>query len=440
MNFSAASIKIGITEGIRRTAGVIKPALRTAPSPTRSGAPEGEPPEKFSEKLTKLLRRGVRTANVSDLAAKVKQKSLRDFFARAQFSSFLIGRLSVREQTLFAKRLSFLIGAGVPVLESLHVLREQTTSKNVQKVLTHVIKDVANGRFLSGALGRFQNLFGEFAINIVRVGESSGVLAQNLRYLAEELEKKEALRKKVIGALVYPIFITVATLGVTALLTVYIFPKILPIFNSVGVKLPITTRILIAVSSFLRENGLWLLLVLAVVGIGTVILHRNVPAFRMVSDRVMLRLPLAGRIMQFFNMANITRTFGLLLKSGGTIVGAVETTARTTRNRVYRRELDRALEHVKRGEQISEHFKKHPGLFPILVAHMVAIGEKTGNLSDTLVYLSNLYEEEVNSLTKNLSSLIEPVLMILMGLLVGFVAVSVITPIYEITQTLSNQI
>jgi len=258
--------------------------------------------------------------------------------------------------------------------------------------------------------------------------------------LGSELEKKEALRRTVVSALVYPIFVTAATLGVTGLLMVYIFPKILPIFSSVGVKLPITTVILIEVSSFLRSYGLALLGVLVAISVGLVVLHRNVSTFRIVSDRILLKIPISGRIMQNYNMANITRTFGLLLKSGVTVVDAIETTAQSTRNRVYQRELQRAAEHVKKGEQVSDHFKKHRGLFPILVSHMISIGEKTGNLSDTLVYLSGMYEEEVDTMTKNLSHAIEPVLMIVMGLLVGFVAVSVISPIYEITQTISEQI
>jgi len=369
-----------------------------------------------------------------------KENSLRKKLSKVNFSSFLVGRLSVKEQTLFAKRLSFLIGSGVPVLESLYVLEEQTTSKSMVRVLKQVSKDVENGRFLSTALARFQTLFGDFAINIIKVGESGGVLSQNLQYLAEELEKKEALRKKVIGALVYPIFITISTVGVTGLLTVYIFPKILPIFSSVGVKLPWTTKVLIAVSGFLSKHGFLVVGILFVLSVGTIVLHRNVIPFRMFMDRVLLKIPIAGKIMQFFNMANITRTLGLLLKSGGTIVDSLETTAQTTRNLVYRSQLMKAAEHVKKGERVSDHFKKHRGLFPILVSHMVAIGEKTGNLSDTLVYLSGMYEEEVNTHTKNLSNSIEPVLMIVMGLLVGFVAVSVITPIYEITQTISNQI
>ncbi|MCI0619908.1 type II secretion system F family protein [Candidatus Wolfebacteria bacterium] len=350
------------------------------------------------------------------------------------------GRLSTKDQSLFAKRLSFLIKAGVPVLESLHVLRKQTESRRAGRVLDRVIQDVANGRFLSGALDRYRRHFGEFAINIIRVGESSGVLSQNLHYLAEELEKKEALRKKVISALVYPIFITLATLGVTSMLTVYIFPKVLPIFNSLSVELPLTTRILIGVSDFLKAYGLPLLGVVLAVSIALVVLHRNVKQFRIVSDRVFIHLPLSGLIMRNYNMANICRTLGLMLKSGVMVVDALETTAETTRNRVYRAHLRHAAEHVKRGEQISQHFQKHSVLFPVVMSHMIAIGERTGNLSDTLVYLSELYEGEVDSLTKNLSSAIEPVLMILMGLLVGFVAVSVITPIYEITQNLSNQI
>jgi len=352
----------------------------------------------------------------------------------------LIGRLSIKEQVLFAKRLSFLIRSGVPVLDSLHVLRDQALSRSTTHVLDRVVKDVANGRFLSKSLDRFRHHFGEFAINLIEVGESSGVLSQNLAYLAEELEKKEALRKKVISALVYPIFITLATLGVTSMLTVYIFPKILPIFNSLSVTLPITTRILIGVSDFMKSYGLILFAVLVVLGIGLLILHRNVKSFRMVSDRVLLRIPISGRIMQFYNMANLCRTLGLLLKSGVAVVDALETTARTTRNRVYRAHLHKASIHARKGARVSEYLKEHKFLFPIIATHMVSIGEKTGNLADTLVYLSELYETEVDAQTKNLSHAIEPILMITMGLLVGFVAISVITPIYEITQNLSNSI
>lgn len=351
----------------------------------------------------------------------------------------LLGRrLSTRDQMFFARRLSFLVGSGVPLLESLEVLLEQVSSRALTHVLTRTVEDVRNGKALAVALSRFSGQFGEFAINIIKVGESGGALATNLRYLAEELEKKDALRKKVVSALVYPIFITVATLGVTGLLTVYIFPKITPIFNSLNVDLPLTTRILIGVSAFLREYGLVLVGVLLVLAVILVVLHRNIRAFRALWDRMLLALPIAGGMVQYYNMATLSRTLGLLLTSGTSIVEALHTTRDTMRNLTYRAELDRAIEHVRAGEKISAHFRRHQRLFPSMVSHLVAIGERTGNLADTFIYLSEFYEGEIDTSAKNLSNALEPALMIMMGVLVGFVAVSVITPIYEITQTLSR--
>lgn len=351
---------------------------------------------------------------------------------------FAFRRLSTREQMFFARRLSFLVGSGVPLLESLEVLQEQTTSRALSRILLQVSADVRNGRFLSDALKRYRGYFGEFAINIIKVGESSGVLAQNLKHLAEELEKKDALRKKVISALVYPIFITIATLGVTGLLTVYIFPKITPIFNSLNVDLPVTTRVLIMVSEILRAHGLWMIVGLIVLTILFVVLYRTLKPVRYVLDRIALMIPIAGRMVQYYNIATLCRTLGLLLKSGTSILEALHTTRDTTRNLRYKKELTNVIEHVRGGEKIARHFEKHPGLFPSLVSHMIAIGERTGNLADTFIYLSDFYESEVDTSAKNLSNALEPALMILMGVLVGFVAVSVITPIYEITQTLSR--
>jgi type II secretory pathway component PulF len=349
-----------------------------------------------------------------------------------------VRRLSTRDQMFFARRLSFLVGSGVPLLESLEVLLEQASSRALTRVLARTVEDVRNGKSLAAALGRFSGQFGEFAVNIIRVGESGGALAVNLRHLAEELEKKDALRKKVVSALVYPVFITIATLGVTGLLTVYIFPKITPIFNSLNVDLPLTTRLLIGVSTFLREHGLALIGACVVLAAALVVLHRSVRVFRVFWDRLILTLPIAGGMVQYYNMATLSRTLGLLLKSGTSIVEALYTTRDTTRNLIYFAELDRAIAHVQGGENVSAHFRKHRGLFPPMVSHLVAIGERTGNLADTFIYLSEFYESEIDTSAKNLSNALEPALMIMMGVLVGFVAVSVITPIYEITQTLSR--
>jgi type IV pilus assembly protein PilC len=350
----------------------------------------------------------------------------------------LFARMPLKDQKLFAKRMSFLVKAGVPILESLHILKSQSKSRGTVAVFEGVIVDVSNGQYLHTALGKFNRLFGDFAVNIIKVGETSGGLADNLEYLAVELEKRHALRKKVLGALVYPAFVTVATLGVSALLTAYIFPKILPIFSSLSVELPITTRALLAVSNFLRDYGLISLGVLVLVIIGVLVLHRTNETFRHILDRLLLKIPIVGRIALNYNMANFCRTLGTLLRGGMNVTEAIKVTGDTTANLAYRREYHRISEKVMIGQQISTHLVEYPGYYPAILSHMIAIGEKTGNLSDTLLYLSDMYENEVDELTKNLSNSIEPVLMIFLGLLVGFVAVAVITPIYEVTKGLSR--
>lgn len=369
---------------------------------------------------------------IQDIGSKAR------FFGAIRDGISLFSRLSIRDRMFFARRLSFLIRAGVPLFESLQVLSEQTSSRALSKILKRAINDVRNGRFLADSLTHYKEQFGEFGVNIIRVGESSGALAENLERLAEELEKKDVLRKKVISALVYPIFITVATLGVTGLLTVYIFPKITPIFNSLDVTLPLTTRILVWTSTLLRGYGLLIIGALIVLMVILIVLYKKIRVFRLFWDTLLLSLPIGGSLIKSYNMAVLCRTFGFLLTSGMSIVEALSTTGNTTRNLVYKRELVKIIEHVKAGEKISTHFRDHQRIFPSMMSHMVSIGERTGNLADTFLYLSDFYEGEVDTATKNLSNALEPALMIVMGILVGFVAVSVITPIYEITQTLSR--
>ncbi len=347
-------------------------------------------------------------------------------------------RFSIKDQVLFAKRLSFLVNAGVPILESLYILQEQTKGKGHKRVLERIIRDVANGSTLSTSLARHKYIFGDFAVNLIRVGESSGILGKNLNYLADELKKKSDLRRKAIGSLIYPIFITIATLLLTALLTVFIFPKILPIFSSMNVTLPLSTKILIFISKFLQDHGLALAGVIVVLAIVYATLHRKVAPFRFFMDRVMLRMPIMGNMMQQYNMANFSRTLGLLLKSGVPVMQSVAVVGDATRNMVYRRECYALAKRIEQGEQLSKYLKERGSKFPSILAHMVAVGEKTGKLSDTLLYLSEYYETEVDERTKNLSHTIEPVLMIFLGVMVGFVAVSVISPIYQITQSLGR--
>ncbi len=357
--------------------------------------------------------------------------------AQSTLGSATFVRFSSREQTLFAKRMSFLIKAGVPIIECIHIIRSQTKSKTKKKIYDSILNDVANGQYLATSLSKFKRFFGDFAINLIRVGEAGGILSQNLEYLADELKKKHELQKKVIGTLVYPTFITVSTIGLAALLTAYIFPKLMPIFTSLHVDLPWSTRALIWTSEYLRHWGLLTLLGVVLVFVALIVIRNRFEQVRMLGDRVLLNLPLAGNLARAYNLTNFCRTLGLLLRSGITLAEGIRITGETTKNRVYREAAFDLSKRVIRGETVSKGMLEHTNVYPDILTQMLVIGEKTGSLSSTLTYLAEMYEHEVEDLTKGLSSSIEPVLMVVMGLLVGLIAVSVITPIYSITQHLS---
>lgn len=350
------------------------------------------------------------------------------------FSSY--ASFSTKKQTFFAKRLSFLIKAGVPMLESIHVIKDQTKPKGEIKVFNKIIADVSNGQTLSNSLSRFKNVFGNFAINVIKAGENSGTLIDNLSYLADELKKKEQLRKKIVGAMLYPIIVTFATFGITGFLTIYIFPKIIPLFESLNAKLPFSTRIIIYLTNVIRQDGLWILLGLTIVVVAIVLMIKKIPKVRFAYDGFILKIPIFGPMVMNYNLTNTLRTLGLLLKSGISLTEALNVTADTTENVQYKDAFIGISDGVMKGKNLSELIQKYPAIFPAMLTHMISIGEKSGSLSNTLIYLSEYYEHEFDDQTKNLSSTIEPVLMIIMGIMVGFIAISVITPIYEITNSI----
>ena len=346
-------------------------------------------------------------------------------------------RMSIKDQTFFIKRLSFLIKAGVPMLESLTMIRDQTRQSGYVTVLDTVIQDVSNGQYLSTSLTKFRHIFGDFSINIISFGESTGILSDNLIYLAEELKKKNALRKKILGAFVYPAVVTVATFAITGFLMVYLFPKITPVFSSLRIALPLSTRMVIFMSNFLIHHGLTLVGFLAVLTIACIVAIKKVLIFHFYFDKFIMKIPTIGNVVKNYNLANVTRTIGLLLKSGIPVGETLEITTKVSGNLVYKKEFKTIVKVVNRGEQMSVYLAKHRDLFPDVLTQIISVGERTGNLSNSFIYISELYESEVEEFTKNISTLIEPVLMIIMGVMVGFIAIAIITPIYSITQNLT---
>ncbi len=394
---------------------------------------------KISSLKAKLKTDWLKETDALNFAAKKVTEWKTNLFKRAVLNdkmkkSFL--RLSLKDQILFIKQLAILIRAGVPIFSALQMLKKQSTSRTMNIIMDQVIKDVENGRYLATTLGKFKKIFGDLTINIIAIGEISGTLSSNLDYLATTLKKKQALRQKVISASIYPTFIVIATLLMTIMLTVFVFPKIIPVFKSVNYQLPWTTKFLIFASEFLGSHGILALLIVMAFIIFFMLLLK-IENFHFWYDKTLFYLPMIRKLIQTYNTTNICRTIGLLLNSGSGIVRAFQITSDTTINLVYKKELNNMADQLSKGEKISTQISRDTKLFPLMVSQMMSVGESTGKLSDTLLYLADIYEDEMDELTKNLSTTVEPMLLIFMGILVGFIAISIITPIYGITQHLT---
>lgn len=352
----------------------------------------------------------------------------------SRYFSRLFQRVSLQDRINFARHLSIVVKAGIPVFTGLRIIRSQAGSKTLKRILDDAITDVSNGRLLSDSLERRRDIFGEFFVNIIRVGEASGTLAQNLLYLAEEMKKSKSLKSKVRSAMVYPAVILVATIAVTAFLTFFVFPKLLPVLLGLGVKLPATTLALISIVDFLTRYG-----IITVVGTILIIfivrmLLKHVQLLRYAVNEAIIFLPTIGNLIISLNVVNMCRVLALLLKSGTNIVEALAITASTFNNPIYKKLIDEAGEEMKKGGQLALFFSRHKNFIPTLVSGMVEIGEDTGNLEDNLSYLAEYYSEEVEYKLQDFTSILEPLMLLIMGLLVGFVAISIITPIYSISQ------
>lgn len=313
------------------------------------------------------------------------------------------------------------------------MIRKQTTSRNLLRIVDQIVIDISNGQFLATSLARFPEVFDGFFVSIVKVGESSGTLASNLLYVAEEMKKSHDLKNRIRSAMVYPFIIMLATITLTSFLVFFVFPKILPIFAILHVQLPLPTRILIAVAEFLISKGLWIIVGLVGFFIGARVLLSVTP-IRFLFDKAFFALPIFSQLTIEINMASFTRVLAVLLRGGIKIVDALNITAQTFDNLVYKRELLAAAEEIKKGGQLAPYLSKHGRIFPLLLTGLIEIGENTGNLEDNLGYLSDYYREEAEMSIRNLTTLVEPLMLLIMGMVVGFVAISIITPIYQITQ------
>lgn len=344
---------------------------------------------------------------------------------------------NLRDVTIFSRQFATVINAGLPVVQSLSILQRQTDKKGFKEALKKIREDVETGQPLSEALAKFPSIFSKLYVYLVKAGEISGNLDGILERVASYQEKQQALRGKLRSAMTYPAVVLFIALGVTYFLLTSIVPQFAGILTQLGGDLPVITRILIAISDFLRYQW-WLLLILivgSVVGLGFYYRTNN---GRHVIDRLLLRLPVIGKLVQKTAIASFSNTFGLLLKSGVNIIESIDITKGTAGNAIVEDVLEEAKSAVQRGEQISVTLTQYPKVFPPLVSSMVAIGEETGAVDSMLEKIASFYEREVDEAVDGLTAALEPMLIVFLGGIVGFIVAGMFLPMFAIIGQLSG--
>ena len=354
------------------------------------------------------------------------RKSLADFLPSFNF-------IPLSEKMIFARHLSIMIGAGLSMTRALDILSLQTKNKNFSKIIKTTNESVKKGRALADSLDNYPKIFSELFVNMVRIGEASGNLEETLKMLAYQMEKDYELKSKVKSAMIYPIIIIVAMFGIGLLMMILVVPKLTQIFTEIKMDLPLSTKIIIGLSDFLSQH--WLLGFFGVICLA--ILGRFIAktsSGKKYIDWAILRLPIIGDIVKKINSARLARTLSSLIESSVPIVQGLQIIAGTLGNSFFRDSLTEAASAIQKGDQLSKFINNYPQLYPPMVGQMIAVGEETGTLGAILGKLADFYEEEVANITKGIASIIEPVLMVVIGAAVGFFAISMIQPMYSIMQ------
>ena len=347
---------------------------------------------------------------------------------------FLSGVKSA-DKIVFARNLAAMIKAGLPLSRAVDVLGRQTKSKALRSVITALETDLRQGVPLHSALARHGKIFSPLFIAMARAGEESGTLADALQTAGIQMEKARMLAKKVRGAMIYPAIVLSVMVGVFVLMLIYVVPQLSATFSSLGSALPLPTQVVLGVSNFVLGNSLLLLVGLIMFIAAFVMLVRTRPG-RSVWDHTILYIPIIGRIVVKVNCARTSRTLGSLLKAGVSSLTALQITEDAVSNGRFRAVIADARASVEKGAPLSQAFLKASDLYPAMFSEMVAIGEETGDTPELLSRVADFYEAEVEEETKDISTIIEPILMVVIGGGVGFFAIAMIAPIYSLSNAM----
>jgi type IV pilus assembly protein PilC len=384
---------------------------------TTAGTLEAESMDVVRNKLSELRY------HVLSIAEARPRRSFVDWFNSIQ-------RVKLRELVLFSRQFATMIDAGLSVVKCLDILQQQCKDPKLKDVIGQTKHDVASGASLTDAIGKHPRVFSSLYINMIRSAEAGGILDKVLDRLATFLEKEQEVRNKIKSAMMYPAAVLLFACLMLLALLFFVLPKFKSIFESMNLELPLATRALLGFSGF--ATSYWYIFLALVLGAAVAYnVYRRTERGKYQIDLIKLRLPVLGDLFMKTSISRFARTFGTLIASGVPVLRALEIVAETAGNVVVAQTITQTRASVKEGEKISTPLMGSK-IFPVMVVQMIGVGEETGRLDQMLVKVSDFYDQEVDSTLKGLTSLIEPVMIVGLGAIVGFIAVSVISPIYQL--------
>ncbi len=343
---------------------------------------------------------------------------------------FLTGKVSLKDIVIFTRQFATMIEAGLPLTQGLDILSQQAENKKLKSVVSGIKARVESGNSLAASIGEYKNIFSELYINMIKAGEASGNLDVMLKRLANLLEKNLSLKRKIRGALIYPIVVLVVATIVTSVLLVKVVPTFADMYSSMGKSLPLLTQIVINLSNFLKQNMGYIIgaLILFIIFIKLI---RKTERGRYILDDFMLKLPIFGELIKKSSIARFSRTLGTMLASGVPILDGLDNIAKTSSNAVIEKALYFVREQIGQGNTMGNSLKETK-IFPPMVSQMVTIGEETGRIDFMLEKIADFYEEEVDQMVANLTTLIEPFVIVFLGVVIGGIIIAMYLPIFKI--------
>ncbi len=339
------------------------------------------------------------------------------------------------EKYLFVHHLQIMTKAGLSIVASLHVLSQEVKNKKLKKIISEIKAQVETGKQLSEVLAHYPKIFPKIYVSMIAAGEVAGKMEEALTQISNQMKKSQQISSKVRGAMIYPLIIIIAMVGISIFVVFYILPKIMVMFDEMDAELPLATRFLISLTKF-AQNYWWLVLIIVGIIIASFARLMKLPSFKYAVHSLNLRLPIAGVIIKKINLARFTLTLSSLLASTIPVVEAVRISSEVLGNVVFRNNLLATSEALKRGEALSEVLSRFPVTFPPMVIEMIMVGEQSGRMENMLVELSEYYNNEVETTMNNFTAIIEPVIILLLGFGVAGIAVAVIMPMYSLAQNI----